>query len=226
MTKYESLEGGFTPERTQLLVEWVGSGRRVLDLGCYDGRDSKAIADAGNTVTGVEIHPRATDEARRRGIDVQSFDIATDEWPLPEEGYDVVIAGEIIEHLVDPDSFLQNVRRHLRKDGRLILTTPNVASLGRRLMLLVGKNPYLEFSSSDDINGFPTVGHVRYFTKRTLVRLCSAHGFRLVRLTSDRLNIGPFSSVRLAQLAPTLSWRFIAMFRLVEKADEHAEDSP
>lgn len=218
MSSFANLEHGYSAERTRLLRAWIGAGKDVLDLGCYDGRDSQAIAESGNRVTGVELLPEAADAARRRGIPVEAFDLATPDWPLPPASFDVVVAGEIIEHLVDPDRFLDNVGRHLRPHGKLIITTPNVASLGRRLMLLVGKNPYLEFSSRDEVNGFPTVGHVRYYTKQTLLRITSAHGFRPLRITSDRLNLGPIGSIRLARLMPSLAFRFIALFEHVEGA--------
>jgi 2-polyprenyl-3-methyl-5-hydroxy-6-metoxy-1,4-benzoquinol methylase len=220
VVSYANLEAGYSAERTRVLLSWIGSGRDVLDLGCYDGRDSAAIAGNGNRVTGVEIIPEAGEASRGRGLRVESFDLSAATWPLELAAYDVVVAGEIIEHMVDPDGFLDNVRRHLRPHGRLIITTPNVASLGRRLMLLVGKNPYLEFSTLDRVNGFQTVGHLRYYTKKTLLRICRAHGFRPLRLTSDRLNLGPISSIRLARLMPSLSFRFIALFELLDRPDE------
>jgi 2-polyprenyl-3-methyl-5-hydroxy-6-metoxy-1,4-benzoquinol methylase len=212
LVKYEDLEGGYSRERTRILLRWVGTGKEVLDLGCYDGRDSEQLVLAGNRVTGVELLPRAAEEARRRGLETVERDLNTSSWDLPTTHYDVVIAGEVIEHVLDPDAFLENVRSCLRRSGRLVITTPNVASLGRRLMLLVGKNPYLEFSSNATVQGFPPVGHVRYFTRKNLVEICAAHGFRLVELTSDGLNLGPWKSVRLARAFPSLSWRFIALF--------------
>lgn len=187
----------------------------MLDLGCFDGRDSRRIQQAGNMVTGVELLPEAAEAARKTGIDVHEFDLETPEWPLPPNQFDVVLAGEILEHLVNPDAFLENIRRHLKDSGSLIVTTPNVASLGRRLLLLAGKNPFLEFSTRDEINGFPAVGHVRYFTRETLIRLCAAHGFKPVEVTSDRLNLGPLRTRLLAQLFPSLAWRLIGRFRKV-----------
>ncbi len=205
----QNMQGGFSAARTQQLVAWVGAGKRVLDLGCWDGRDSEVLLRHGNHVTGVEILDAPAAEARRRGIEVVQFDLAADPWPLSPSSYDVVVAAEIIEHLLDTDAFLENIRRHLRPDGQLIVTTPNVASLGRRLMLLIGKNPFLEFSLDDDINGYPAVGHIRYFTRDNLHRLLEAHGFADVEYASDGLNLGPLKSIRLGQLFPTLGWRFV-----------------
>lgn len=212
----QNMEAGFSEARTQQFVDWVGAGKRVLDLGCWDGRDSEELLRHGNHVTGVEILDASAEKARQRGIEVVQFDLTTERWPLPLASYDVVIAAEIIEHVLDTDAFLENIRRHLRPDGQLIVTTPNVASLGRRLMLLLGRNPFLEFSLDDEINGYPAVGHIRYFTRDNLHRLLEAHGFDDVDYASDGLNVGPVKSIRLGRLFPTLAWRFVVRCTLLE----------
>ena len=66
-----------------------------------------------------------------------------------------------------------NVKKVVKKNGYIIYSTPNIASLGRRLMLLFGKNPYIEVSNHKEINLFnaPVVGHIRYFTLNTMVKI-------------------------------------------------------
>lgn len=200
---------GYSVRRTELFLSWIGSKKRVLDLGCYDGRDSELILKQDNEVYGVEILRGPAEQAEAKGVKVERFDLNKNHWPLEKEFFDVVVAGEIIEHVSSADSFLENVYRVLKPSGMLLLSTPNLASLGRRLLLLLGKNPFIEISGLIDINGVPAVGHVRYFTKSSLTKLLRAHGFSPLEITSDCFTLGPIKSALLAKLFPCLSWRLI-----------------
>lgn len=203
------MSAGYFARRIKIFLNWIGSSKKVLDIGCYDGRDSELILKNNNDVYGVEILHKPAKEAKKRGIKVKEFDLNMTRWPFRKDFFDVVVAGEIIEHVSSADLFLQNIYRVLKPSGILILSTPNLASLGRRIMLLVGKNPYIEISQLENVNGFPAVGHVRYFTKNSLIKLLRAYRFNVLEITSDCFNFGPIKSVFLAKLFPCLSWRLI-----------------
>ena len=97
-------------------------------------------------------------------------------WIDPEP-HDVVILGEILEHLYTaPDLVLSFIRTFLDRDGILIIQTPNAASLRKRLKLLFGANPY-EMLQHD------RQGHFREYTGRELVRLCESVGLRCETLS-------------------------------------------
>jgi len=122
---------------------------------------------------------------------------------IPLESFDVVFAGEIIEHIYDTDAFLQEVYRVLKYDGDLILTTPNLATLGRRILLLFGKNPLIENSLRRDDSS----GHIRYFIIETLLELLSLNGFKVVKVASTVINFTKNGSIKtrmLAKLFPSL----------------------
>lgn len=126
----------------------------------------------------------------------------TDKWSVKKNYFDVVIAGEIIEHLLDTDKFLDNICRVLKPKGHLVLTTPNAASLGRRFLLLTGKNPYLE-TSFHPLRG----GHIRYFVKESLFILLKQHKFKVEYFTSDTVIFNynqSLYSTKLAKLIPTI----------------------
>ena len=127
-------------ERVALFRKRVGGpGRRVLDLGCRDGALSSAYAE-GNEVIGVDADKEALAEAQKLGIETRWADL--DE-PLPFEdaSFDVVVAGELLEHLRDPVRLVGDVRRILRPGGTFVASVPNAFRLKNRLRFLLGRKP-------------------------------------------------------------------------------------
>ncbi len=211
---YYDVSPGYSEEKTKIFLSWIGTGKKVLDIGCFDGRESYLIKKQRNEVYGMDKMKSALEQAEKKGIKVFRLDIEKDKWPFDKNFFDIVLAADIIEHLVDTDSFLENVKEILKTDGRLILTTPNLASLGRRLMLLFGKNPYMEVSKYDKIHGFRVAGHLRYFVKDTLYKLLDYHGFVIEEITCERLNLGFITSTKLAKFFPTLGIRFAVLVKV------------
>jgi 2-polyprenyl-3-methyl-5-hydroxy-6-metoxy-1,4-benzoquinol methylase len=187
--------------RIRRLLPLIGTGRTILDVGCLDGTVAAEFIRLGNTVHGLDAAAPAVEAARRRGVEARVGNL---EEPLPyEDGrFDTVFAGEIIEHVFNIDGLMAEIRRVLRPGGRLVATTPNLAALGRRLLLLVNRNPNVEISFTGD-----AAGHIRYFVRHTLCELLARHGFRLLTLTADVVNFnaaGTLRSAWLARAAPTL----------------------
>jgi 2-polyprenyl-3-methyl-5-hydroxy-6-metoxy-1,4-benzoquinol methylase len=186
------------------LVALVGSGNDVLDVGCYDGTLGEMLIKNGNRVWGIEASEVAAEAARKKGLQVKIGDIESG-LEFEDNFFNVVIAGEIIEHLLDTDFFVAEIWRVLKPGGYLVLSTPNAASLGRRFMLFFGKNPYFEASL-----GFPPearAGHIRFFTKDLLCSFLLHKGFRVVHFASDAVNLAfnqKMVSKKLADLFPTL----------------------
>jgi 2-polyprenyl-3-methyl-5-hydroxy-6-metoxy-1,4-benzoquinol methylase len=182
--------------RTNIILKLIGKKPlKILDIGCYDGTIGRALTSMGHQVFGVDF----STAVRQAGFKVFIGDISKG-IPLTAGIFDLVFAGEIIEHLYYTEKFLKEIYRVLKKDGQLVMTTPNVTSLGRRVMLLFGKNPYLETTSDET-----TAGHVRYFTKDSLKTLLSHCGFRVSDFSSDVVNITDSYCLRfLARLFPNI----------------------
>jgi methionine biosynthesis protein MetW len=143
------------PERIELFRRYVGGpGRRVLDLGCRDGALSAAYLD-GNDVVGVDVDREALAHAERRGLKTEWADL--DE-PLAFEdaSFDVVVVGELLEHIRSPGSLVEETRRVLRPGGTLVGSTPNGFRLKNRLRFLAGRHPepdptHLHLFTPDDV---------------------------------------------------------------------------
>lgn len=210
---YLEMETGYSKEKTKTILSWIGSEKKVLDVGCFDGRDSLLIKNNQNEVIGMDKMQSALKKANQKGIKTYCLDLEKDDWPIENNYFDIVLACDIIEHLFDPDSFLDKINRSLKQNGLLIMTTPNLASVGRRILLLLGKNPYIEISKYQAVNIALPVGHLRYFTKDGLLKILNYHGFKIEKITADGFNLGPFKSIFLSKLFPTFSWRFILKAR-------------
>src|SRR2546421_13054428 len=89
-------------DRAGLIARLVGGpDLRVLDLGCRTGALTQHYAE-GNVLVGVDVDQRALEQAATRlGIDTVWADVE-EELPFPDESFDVVVAGELPEHLADP----------------------------------------------------------------------------------------------------------------------------
>lgn len=180
---------GFTTIKIKFILDHIGSGKKILDVGCGDGTLGIRLIKQGNTVYGCDIVEKDLTSAKKGGIISTLVDIETDTLPYPKKFFDYVIIGDVIEHVIDTDELLQKCYKVLKPKGHIIVTTPNLASLARRAMLLFGISPYIEYSLFLDCNGLPPVGHVRYFTISTLRKLLETNGFKTIEVKADGLKL-------------------------------------
>ena len=142
-------------ERAELFRRYVGGpGRRVLDVGCRFGALTRAYLD-GNEVVGVDVDRLALDEAAALGIETHWADVEQG-LPFEDESFDVVVAGELLEHVREPAALVAEVRRVLRPGGTFVGSVPNGFRLKNRLRFLAGRWPetdptHLHLFSSGDL---------------------------------------------------------------------------
>ncbi|HEY4620813.1 MAG TPA: methyltransferase domain-containing protein [Gaiellaceae bacterium] len=129
----------FVPERIPLFQEAIGRGRRVLDLGCRSGAFTRHFLE-GNEVVGLDVDRAALAKAAKLGIETVVGDVE-EPLPFPEASFDVVVAGELLEHLRFPDALVDEARRVLRPGGTFVGSVPNAFRLQSRLRFLRGRAP-------------------------------------------------------------------------------------
>jgi SAM-dependent methyltransferase len=129
----------FVPERIPLFQAAIGQGRRVLDLGCRSGALTRHFLD-GNAVVGLDVDRAALAKAVALGIEIVEADVE-DPLPLPDESFDAVVAGELLEHLRFPEALVAEVRRVLRTEGVFVGSVPNAFRVQSRLKFLRGRPP-------------------------------------------------------------------------------------
>ncbi|WP_200308042.1 class I SAM-dependent methyltransferase [Streptomyces adelaidensis] len=161
--------------------------RTVLDIGCGDGTAAATAAPflTGHRIIGIDWSQDALRRARARLPYAVRGELADGGLPFRSESADAVLFSEVIEHLVDPDGALDEIRRVLRPGGHLMLSTPNLAAWYNRALLLAGVQPVFSEVSLRGIHGRPgseVVGHLRLYTARALREFVAASGFEVVRL--------------------------------------------
>ena len=105
-------------------------------------------------------------------------DLNKDKIPLKSNAVDTVIAGELIEHMISPVSFLKKCNSVLKIGGEVIISTPNVASLKNRFRVLLGLMPeYCAMAREDGCEDFQT--HVKDFNFGYLKKLLAVSGFEI-----------------------------------------------
>lgn len=180
------------------LVERCGEIRGLLDVGNFPGHFTILMRARGLDVAGIDIEPgRAGDLWARHDIDERQSDIEVDVFPFGDASFDVVVLGEVLEHLrVNPLHALRECLRVLRPGGHLVLSVPYV-SPRHRLRFALGRE-----YQGDIVEAFRKLetmghmGHFRLYTRSEVLKLLAYAGFR------------PQSS-RIAGELPGGRWRFV-----------------
>ena len=153
-------------------LDLVGYGKRVLELGPAAGHVTRVLVERGCEVTGIEIDPRAA--AGLEGIaECVVGDLGDPAIVLRAargRTYDVVLAGDVLEHLPDPLPALRACRRVLGAGGYVVVSVPNIAHADIALSLAQGEFRYNDWGLLDRT-------HVRFFTLASLTELLERTGF-------------------------------------------------
>jgi 2-polyprenyl-3-methyl-5-hydroxy-6-metoxy-1,4-benzoquinol methylase len=178
---WESLPEGADPSDLKLRLAFLleqarsaqrpgGAPGRVLDVGCGEGRFAAELARAGLQVVGVDVAQEPLRRAHRHhpDLDLRLVPVAGP-WPLADSSFDLVWAGETIEHVADTAAWLSEVRRVLRSGGTLLLSTP---AHGRLAMFALALS-HRRFDAHFD----PRSDHLHFYSSRTLTRLLEDFGF-------------------------------------------------
>ena len=161
------------------LINRYGSKGRLLDVGCAVGVFLSLARQQGWKTYGVDISQYAASHCREV-LGHEAFVGDLKEVQFPDRWFDVVTLWDVLEHFPDPASQLREVYRILKKDGIILIDTPNEESLLRwlaRMIFLVSKGKIL-YPVRKLYHHF----HLYYFTPRTLQMLLKKSGFSLIHL--------------------------------------------
>jgi 2-polyprenyl-3-methyl-5-hydroxy-6-metoxy-1,4-benzoquinol methylase len=156
------------------LIKLTGRNKRVLEVGPATGYVTKVLQQRGCRVWCIENDAEAAEVAaefseRMVVANVETVDFNS---TFPEERFDVVTFGDVLEHLVDPMGVLMRVKDVLKPGGCVVASVPNVAHASIRLSLLKGQFNYTEMGLLDRT-------HLRFFTRESLADLFFQAGYEV-----------------------------------------------
>ncbi|MBI4470316.1 MAG: methyltransferase domain-containing protein [Acidobacteria bacterium] len=157
-------------------------GKDVLDVGCVnhsaahsgdrDWLHAHLVREAKSCV-GADVLADDVRLLQNKGFEVVQLDITRE--TLPRQ-FDVIVCGEVIEHVGNPEALLANCRRMLRPNGRLYLTTPNPWYVNYVLKYVFSAQPVVD-----------SIEHVAWYDPGVLAELAGRAGFRLERFHGLRV---------------------------------------
>lgn len=186
------------PMRAQARIDLLDrisiDARRILEFGCGEAHLGVALQQRQQCrVVGIELDSQAAAIARTHIDEVHQGDAREIVRKL-DERFDCIVGSEIVEHIDDPWTFLEDLRRVAGPGGALVLSIPNVANASLIADLLRGRFDYVYM-------GLTCVGHVRFFTRQTILDMLSMAGWTDVRFEPQEAAATPAREHLLAALA-------------------------
>ena len=156
----------------------------LLDVGCGNGTllNALRIELVDIELTGTDVYVQENSEWKYEVSDV------TQKLNFADNSFDLIVVGEIIEHVPDPDFLLRECHRILKSNGKIIVTTPNLVSWANRIMVLCGTQPFFTETSTRMTlgrrfrllgQGEKVQGHLKIFTHLSLKEILELNGFRV-----------------------------------------------
>ena len=167
------LKVGFASSHT-IAIESAKPGARILDIGCGQGYVAEHLAETAAHVVGVDQYIR--DKSDNPKVEFRHWDIDSGEFPVPVSDFDQIFMLDVIEHLKDPEVFMEKLRIAAEnKRPEIVLTTANIGFAVTRLMLLLGNFNYGR-------KGILDRTHTRLFTFKSLRELFDQTGYKVLEV--------------------------------------------
>lgn len=154
--------------RGAVALELIGSGEKVLDIGCGDGVLAGALQSRFKWVYGADISGAAVDIARERGIEAAQVNLDTHPLPYPDGTFTAITCLDVLEHVFDPRPVVREIARVCTCEATLVVTTPNIRYWRHILAIMRGRFP----RTSSDEEAYDG-GHLHYYTAANLIELLS-----------------------------------------------------
>ena len=165
----------------------------ILDVGAAEGFLPQLLGP-GRTIDGIE--PEGTLAVSAKPFYRRLYTTAVEDAPL-EESYGTIVCGDVLEHLVDPLSALKKLTAHLRPDGVVLVSLPNVAHLAVRLLLLSGRFPTMDRGPLDRT-------HLHFYTAVTAHALLEEGCLHVIERWPTIVPLGDVAPPRWKTIGATL----------------------
>lgn len=180
---------GYFEEIHQGIMKQVGTGLKILDVGCGYGQNGEAMIKRGNIVFGIDILPAVIQKAKTRLTYAAVADFSRPE-DIPDEikreKFDMVILSDVLEHVYDPMGLIRNAIPMMKENAVLLVSVPNTANWLNRIKLFFGQWDY-------DVSGVMDRTHIRFFTLKSIKRLIETAGFDIINVSATPYLLRGFS---------------------------------
>ena len=167
------LKMGFASSHT-FAIESVQPGARILDIGCGQGYVAEHLAEKAAHVVGVDQYIR--DKSDNPKVEFKRWDMDNGEFPVSVSDFDQIFMLDVIEHLKDPEVFMEKLRiAAVNKRPEIVMTTANIGFAVTRFMLLLGNFNYGR-------KGILDRTHTRLFTLNSLRELFDQTGYKILEV--------------------------------------------
>jgi 2-polyprenyl-3-methyl-5-hydroxy-6-metoxy-1,4-benzoquinol methylase len=160
--------------RTETLVDFLKGNleksSRILDVGCQNGNLCHRLQAQGYQPVGIEIVEQLIDQAKRDYPTIPfKYGDCEQKMPFDDASFDVVWAGDVIEHIRFTDTFVNEINRVLKINGLLILTTPMHNKLKNLIISAYNFEKHFD----------PEFPHLRFYTLKSLRNILETRGFKV-----------------------------------------------
>ncbi len=177
---------GIRPELRPFLPQQYN---KVLEIGCGEGNFISNLTHKCE-YWGIEPTHNAAESAKRKLFKVLQGTYDDVKAVLPEQYFDLIICNDVIEHMVDHDQFLEDIKQKLSPTGCLVGSIPNVRFIGNLIEILIKR----DWRYRDD--GILDRTHLRFFTGKSLKRTFEQHSYKVEKLQGINSALPKFRSLK------------------------------
>ena len=166
------------------LIKSLITEGKVLEIGAYPFHLTYYLKQLGFDVAGIDLNPsRFKLFQENNKLDVRKINIEEEKFSFKDEEFDLIVFSEVFEHLKEPIHALAEINRVLKKDGVLLLTTPNLYFLPHLIYFLTGRGMISDaFSAFAKPYWLGHMGHIREYSSKELKSFLVHLGFKVDRL--------------------------------------------
>jgi 2-polyprenyl-3-methyl-5-hydroxy-6-metoxy-1,4-benzoquinol methylase len=168
-----------------LSIDLIGSRKKILEIGTSTGYVSKILTEFGNSVTGIEIDQEAASIGRQycdRMI-IADIELLNLNEVFEPASFDVILCGDVLEHLKKPEMTLKKLRNFIKPDGYMVVSLPNFCHGDVLLNLLYGDFHYTPMGLLDET-------HLHFFGLKNIYAVFTECGYLIKDLRTTNLNLG------------------------------------
>lgn len=161
----------FVQNKFKVVAGLISSNSKVLDIGCHDGRLNEFLDNCD--YYGVDADKKLIKNLITKRIKAKQADLNKDKLPFEKEKFDYILLLDILEHVVDPKNLLNESKKRLKQNGKLIVTLPNDYHILNKVRFVFNKHL--------TENPFAPYGHLHYFPIKSGEKFLLQNNFTILK---------------------------------------------